>query len=345
RGHREGRLPEAPPAPPLPPNVPPELLRAEWRRAFDAADAALRAANRILPSDENRELSLRLAAEREPTADLLLAYARNQLAAPHFKLPLPPREARRLLGLPREITACVFNLDGVLIGSAVLHAEAWAKTFERVLGHRDGHGHDPAPFDLRRDYELHLHGRPRLQGVRDFLASRGISLPEGTAGDEPGAATVHGLANRKSQVFGRLLAERDLSAFTGAREYLEIARDAHIRCAVVSASAHADTLLERAAISQLIDGRVDGRTLVAEGLRPRPAPDIFLAACRMLGSGPRQTAAFETSPAGISAARAGGSGFVVGVGRGHLTPALREAGADLVVTALEVLREREEAAA
>lgn len=312
------------------------MLRTHWRAAFDAAEAALRAAKQALPPDELREFAQRLASERESTAQLLRAYARD-VPSPSFQL-LPPREAQRLLGLPSEVTACVFNLDGVLIGSAAIHAEAWSKTFDRFLSRRRERAHaEFAPFDPRRDYPAHLHGKPRLDGVRDFLASRGISLPEGEADDPPGAETVNGLANEKNGVLGRLLAERELSAYDGAREYLELAHDAHMRCAVVSASAHTDAILLRAGLSHLVDARVDGTTIMTHDLRSRPAPDILLAACRELAVQPRQAAVFETTPAGIEAARAAGADLVIGVGRGDQTPKLHEAGADLVVSGLEEL--------
>jgi HAD superfamily hydrolase (TIGR01509 family) len=325
--------------------VPPETLRTRWRAAFEAAEAALRSARDVLPPDELVRRSQRLAAERESTAGLLHAYAGLVAAAPSFRLPLSPREAQRLLGLPTEVSACVVNLDGVLVGSAALHAEAWAKTFDRLLSSRSERAHvEVAPFDPHRDYQTYVHGRPRLDGVREFLASRGISLPEGAADDEPGAETVHGLANQKSAVLGRLLAQRELSPYDGAREYLELAHDARLRCAVVSASAHTDTILQRAGLSHLVDGKVDGATIVASGLTPRPAPDIVLAACRELAASPRQAAVFETTPAGVEAARTAGAAVVVGVGRGDRMQELRAAGADLVVTGLEELLQLADAA-
>jgi HAD superfamily hydrolase (TIGR01509 family) len=322
-----------------------ETLRARWRIAFDAADAAIRAAKGVLPPEELHQLAQRLAAERDSTARLLQGYLRDVPAPSFARLPLRPRDARRLLGLPADVAACVFNLDGVLIGSAAIHAEAWTKTFDRFLsGRSDPTRGDFAPFDPRTDYRVHLHGKPRLEGVRDFLASRGISLPEGDAADEPGAQTVHGLANEKNVVLGRLLARRELSAYDGAREYLEIAHDAHVRCAVVSASVNTGTILEQTGLSNLVDGIVDGTTIVAEGLRPRPNPDILLAACDELEVPPRQTAVFETTPAGIEAARTAGAGRVIGVGRGDRIRELRASGADLVVIGLEELLDLADAA-
>jgi HAD superfamily hydrolase (TIGR01509 family) len=329
-----------------PPGVAPETLRARWRLAFDAAQGALDASRQILPADELAVRAQRLAAERVSTAGLLQDFARNTLVTPRFEVSvLPPLDARRLLGLPPEVVACVFNLDGVLIGSATIHAEAWAKTFDDFLSRRSDRTHrDVAPFDPHVDYRTHLHGRPRLDGVRAFLASRGISLPEGRAGDEPGAETVHGLANRKNALLGRLLEQRELHAYQGAREYLAIAHDAHVRCAVVSASANTEAVLERSGLTSLVDARIDGTRIVAERLLPRPAPDILLAACDDLSARPRQTAVFETTSAGIEAARAAGFGLVIGVGRGDRTEELRRAGADLVVGGLEDVSERAQAA-
>ncbi len=323
----------------------PAALRARWRIAFDAAEDAIRAASRFLPAQELRELARSLAAERAATTQALQAYARNELSVPYEHLAMLPGEARRQLGLPAQIAACVFNLDGVLIGSAAIHAEAWTRTFDPFLARRAELAHrEVAPFNPRLDYPRHVHGKPRLDGVRDFLASRGISLPEGSPGDPPGAETVHGLANRKKALFVELIERRGLTAFAGAREYLETAHDAHVRCAVVSASANTEAALERAELAHLIDGMVDGNAIVADRLPPRPAPDILLAASRRLDVPPRDTAVFETTPAGIRAARAGSFGLVVGVGRGDAAQALGDAGADVVVASLEELFERRRAA-
>jgi hypothetical protein len=167
--------------------VSPGILRARWRIAFDAAQAALRAGNLYLSAQELREHTNRLGAEREPTALLLQAYARDQRAsAPSLHLLLPPMAARRLVGLPLDVTACVFNLDGVLIGSAAVHAAAWTETFDEFISRRVERTHGRfAPFNPHIDYPAHIHGKPRLDGVRAFLASRGIRLPEGDPRDPP----------------------------------------------------------------------------------------------------------------------------------------------------------------
>jgi HAD superfamily hydrolase (TIGR01509 family) len=322
------------------------MLSARWRIAFDAAQAALQSGSPYLSAQELGERTKRLAAERKATAQLLQAFARDQPAgAPFLHLMLSPSEARRLLRLPPEVTACVFNLDGVLIGSAAVHAAAWTETFDEFISRRIERTHGRfAPFNPRIDYPAYIHGKPRLDGVRDFLASRGIRLPEGHPDDPPGAETVHGLANRKIAALLLLLDKQGLTAFDGAREYLETARDAGVHCAVVSASANTNTILERTGLAGLITGCVDGNTIVAEHLRPRPEPDILLAACRRLEVEPRRAAVFETSPAGIAAARTAGFDLVIGVDRTGDAKALHDAGADLVVAGLDEFLDRKLAA-
>jgi len=295
-----------------------------------------------------RELTTRLSSERASTVRLLDEVARAERVRGQFSHLLVSRSGlRRLLGLPSAVSACVFNLDGVLVGSAALHAAAWAETFDELTlarSERTAGRFAPfsrfAPFDLHTDYDEHIHGRPRLEGVRAFLASRGISLPEGNAEDPPGAETVYGLANRKREALLRQLDKQGVSAVEGSRRYLEAVRDAGLHRAVVSASANTKTILERAGLAGLVEERVDGDAILARRLRPRPAPDILLAACELLGVLPEQAVAFETSPAGVAAARAGGFRLVVGVDSSTRTHELRDQGADLVVSGLAELLER-----
>jgi HAD superfamily hydrolase (TIGR01509 family) len=245
-----------------------------------------------------------------------------------------------LLGLPSDVAACVFNADGVLVGSAAIHAEVWREIFDDVLSRRgkltDG---SFARFDVRIDYPKHVHGRSRLDAVREFLASRGISLPAGSADDLDDAETVHAIANRKKRALLRRLEERDVSAYEGARLYLELAHDANVQCAVVSGSTTMATVLDHAGLTRLIDERIDGNTMVAEHLQGKPAPDMFLAACRHLGVGPQHTAVFETTPDGVRAGRAGGFEIVVAVDREGAGGALRAEGPDLVVADLRDILE------
>ena len=319
-----------------------EAVGARWQIALDAAQAALLSAKHYLPEHQLHEHAIRLAGERAQVTSLLDALARDQHVKARFsRLRLPPWEARRLLGLGPDVAACIFNLDGVLIGSAAAHAAAWAVTFDELISRRiERTGGQFAPFNPGVDYTRHIHGKPRLDGVRAFLASRGIRLPEGDPRDAPGAETVHGLANRKRDVLLRLLDEHAPAAFEGSRQYLEIARDAGLRIAVVSASANTHRILEGAALADLIEGIVDGDAMVAEHLRPKPAPDTLLAACRQIGSEPRSSAAFETTPAGVAAARAAGFELVVGVEGITRPDELRAAGADIVIASLAELLDR-----
>jgi len=338
RGHsvamaeQNGRLPDL------------DQLRTRWRSALGAADRALRADAAFLSAQRLHEERRRLAEEYTPTATLLAALARDEGRPPELAQPFLPRgPARRLLRLPPAVTSCVFNLDGVLVGSAALHAAAWERTFDEFLAGRieSTHRRHLPPFDPQTDYPP-LHGRPRLEGVRIFLSSRGIRLPEGFSRDPPGKETVHGLANRKSELLGQLLARRGVAAFEGSRHYLELAHDAGVRCAVVSASAHAEEILERAGLARLVDERVDAETIDVEHLRGRPAPDRLLAACRKLGVEPSHAAVFETSTPGIAAGRAAGFHLIVGVDGAEDAAhqrALREEGADLVVPDLAELLE------
>jgi beta-phosphoglucomutase-like phosphatase (HAD superfamily) len=321
-------------------------LRDHWSTAFAAAQSALRAARWSLPAAELAGRGTRLAAERTETGLLLQAYARNERAgAEYVHLRLAPWEARLRLALPAAVEACVFNMDGILIGSAALHAAAWTQTFDELIARRvERTGGRFPPFNPRTDYPASIHGRPRLEGVRTFLASRGMRLPEGRPDDPPGGETVHGLANRKNEVLLRLLDERGVTAFEGSRRYLELVQDAGMRCGIVSASANVDAMLDRARLTDLVDARVDGTRIVAEQLRARPAPDILVAACRDLGVEPARTAVFETSPAGVTAARDGGFAIVVGVDRAGEAGTLRDEGADSVVTSLAEILDRDRAA-
>jgi HAD superfamily hydrolase (TIGR01509 family) len=317
-------------------------LSAHWRLALIAAQDALVAVGRCsgslrFPAQELRELSGNLERERAATAVLLDDVAREEHVTLHHRLSAP-RATRRMLGLPDAVRACVFDLDGVLTASADLHAAAWRDAFDPLLAGRvelTGERFAPfMPFDTRTDYYRHLHGRPRLEGVQAFLASRGISLPQGRSDDPPGAETVNGLANRKNEALLQRLEREGVSAFAGSLLYLEGAREAGVDCAVVSASANTEAILEHAGLATLIDERVDGNTLREERLRMKPAPDTMLAACRHLGVPPDRAAAFETTYDGIEAARSAGLGLVFAVDRAGRAASLEARGADRVVADL-----------
>jgi len=322
-----------------------DMLCGHWRAALEAAGEALRAGGESLPAAEVARRRKALAVERESTLQLLRALAREQGADTRFVHLAPAADARRVLGLPALVAACVFNLDGVLIPSAALHAAAWQATFDELIWTRTERTHGRfAPFDPRTDYAEHMHGRPRLDGVRAFLASRGIRLPEGSATDRPGSETVHGLANRKNEILRRRLDAGGVAAYAGSLHYLQTAAEAGIGRAVVSASANTPTILERSGLAALIEACIDGTTMQEHDLRAKPAPDTLLAACEALGVEPEAAAAFETTAAGVAAARAAGFAFVVGVDQFGHPGSLRDASADVVVPSLAELLAKQLAA-
>lgn len=319
-----------------------DSLIGAWRESFQAAQAALQAGSPDLPADELRARSQRLAEERVATVRSLDALARDRHGRYQLvRLVAAPWEAKRFLGLPPNVTACVFNADGVLVGSAAIHAEVWREVFDAFVPPRvERLGGTFVPFDVHTDYWTFVHGRTRAEAVREFLASRGISLPEGSPRDPPSAETVHGLANLKKALLVQRLEEGTVDPYEGARLYLELAHDAKLRCGVVSGSTTVETMLERAHLAGLIDERIDGNVAAAEHLRRKPAPDMLLAACHHLGVDPAHTAVFETTPEGVTAGRAGGFELVVAVDQEGRGGALRARGADLVVSDLGDILER-----
>ena len=323
-----------------------ESLAMRWWAALDAARSALHSAGPYIGAQEVSEQTHDLAAERSEIIQLLQGMAREQRTASWLLRWLAaPALTRRMLGLPDGVVACVFDLDGVLTTSATMHGVAWAETFDPFLLERAERSHrEFVPFDRRTEYQLYIAGRPRLEGVRGFLGSRGIGLPEGAPADAPGADTMHGLANRKNQVLQQHLDREGVAAFSGSRFYLEAARSIGVHRAVVSASTNTAGILETAGLAHLIEYSVDGNTIAAEHLRTKPAPDTIMAACRELGVQPGQLAAFETTPAGITAARAAGVRLTVGVDRSDQTDALVGGDADLVISDLAELFEHDLAA-
>ena len=239
------------------------------------------------------------------------------------------------LGLPDGIRGCLFDLDGVLTKTAVVHDAAWKEMFDDYLRKRARRAGQPfVPFDPVRDYEEYVDGKPRADGTRSFLASRGIDLPDGGADDPPDAQTVHGLGNRKNEILLRKIREDGVEAYPGSVRYVRAARDAGLRRAVVSSSANCRDVLVAAGIADLFEERIDGVVAAREHLKGKPAPDTFLAGARALGLEPSAAAVFEDALAGVAAGRAGDFGYVVGVDRADHSAALRAHGADIVVTDL-----------
>ena len=242
------------------------------------------------------------------------------------------------LRLPAAITGCLFDLDGVLTRTADLHAAAWKEMFDEFLNERTRPGvHAPAPFDLAADYAEHVDGKPRSDGVRAFLASRGIELPEGSPADRPSAETVHGLARRKNELVQGLMARRGVAAYEGSAAFLAAAGAAGFSRALVTSSENASAVLRAAGLEGEFDVVVDGTVAHKLGLAGKPAPDVFLEAARRLGVAPAEGAVFEDALSGVRAGRAGGFRLVVGVNRTGQAEQLRAAGADTVVSDLAEL--------
>ncbi|MFF8861135.1 beta-phosphoglucomutase family hydrolase [Streptomyces sp. NPDC015139] len=239
------------------------------------------------------------------------------------------------LGLPDDIQACLFDLDGVVTRTAVVHAAAWKETFDAFL--RDVDGEQGRPFDAVADYDEYVDGRPRADGVRAFLDSRGIRLPEGTPGDPPDARTVHGLGNRKNDLLLEKIRTGGVEAYEGTLRYLEAVRAAGLRTAIVSSSANCRDVLRAVGAEHFFDVRVDGVVAAERNLPGKPHPDTFLAAARDLGVEASRAAVFEDALAGMDAGRSGGFGYVVGLDRVGQTDALYAHGASVVVKDLAEL--------
>jgi beta-phosphoglucomutase family hydrolase len=246
-----------------------------------------------------------------------------------------------VIGLPDGIRGCLFDLDGVLTKTAKVHDAAWKEMFDSFLRQRaESTGQPFVPFDPVKDYDEYVDGKPRADGTRSFLESRGVELPEGSPDDPPDAETVNGLGNRKNVILLKLIQESGVEAYEGSVRYVRAARDAGLRRAVVSSSANCRDVLVAAGIEDLFEARIDGVVAAREHLRGKPAPDTFLAGARALGLEPQAAAVFEDALAGVAAGRAGGFGYVVGVDRAGQAEALKAHGADIVVEDLAELLDR-----
>jgi beta-phosphoglucomutase family hydrolase len=242
-----------------------------------------------------------------------------------------------MLGLPDGVKACLFDLDGVLTQTAKVHAAAWKAMFDQFLRQRAGSTGEFVPFDPVRDYDEYVDGKPRYEGVRSFLAARGIELPQGTPDDPPDAETIDGLGNRKNEIVLKMIREQGVEPYDGSVRYVHAVIDAGLRRAVVSSSTNTRDVLRAAGIDDLFDEIIDGVVADREHLAGKPAPDTYLAGARAVGVEPREAAVFEDALAGVEAGRAGHFGFVVGVDRVGQADALRAHGADVVVRDLAEL--------
>lgn len=238
------------------------------------------------------------------------------------------------LGLPDSIRACLFDLDGVVTRTAVVHAAAWKETFDAFLRERDGA--DFRPF-TDSDYDEYVDGRPRADGVRSFLASRGVELPDGDPDDPPDARTVNGVGNRKNELLLEKIRTDGVKPYEGTLRYIDAVRAAGLATAIVSSSANTRDVLHSIDAERLFDVRIDGVVARERKLPGKPRPDTFLAAARDLGVEPSRAAVFEDALAGMDAGRSGHFGYVVGVDRVGQTEALYAHGADRVVKDLAEL--------
>lgn len=230
-----------------------------------------------------------------------------------------------------RLRAVLFDLDGVLTPTAEVHMRAWARMFGAFLASRGA-----VPY-ADADYFAHIDGRPRLDGVRAMLASRGIALPEGTPDDDPALETVAGLGNRKNAAFTAELAEHGVTPYPGSVRFLDAAAAAGLEVAVVSSSRNAEPVLRAAGLRDRFEVVVDGAAAAAAGLAGKPAPDTYLHAARLLGRAAAECAVVEDAHSGVQAGRGGGFGLVVGVDRGAGALELLASGADLVVDDLAEL--------
>ncbi|MBV9449600.1 MAG: beta-phosphoglucomutase family hydrolase [Streptosporangiaceae bacterium] len=247
-----------------------------------------------------------------------------------------------MLGLPDGVIACLFDMDGVVTKTATVHAAAWKEMFDEFLRrHAEQTGTPFVPFDSRSDYDRYVDGKPRLDGTRSFLESRGIHLPEGTPGDPPGAPTIYGLSTRKNDLVLARLAEGKVEVYSGTVSYIRSSKSLGIKTAIVSSSANTKQVLDGAALADLFDVRIDGVIAADRGLQGKPAPDTYLAAAEALHVTPAQAAVFEDALAGVEAGRAGKFALVVGVDRVGQAEDLREHGASIVVQDLAELLDQQ----
>lgn len=242
------------------------------------------------------------------------------------------------LGLPDNVRACLFDLDGVLTDTASVHTKAWKVMFDAFLSQRAQRTGEPfVPFDPAADYRQYVDGKKREDGVRSFLESRKIELPEGNPDDPGDAKTIYGLGNRKNDMFQEVLKKDGVEVFDGSRRYLEAVTAAGLAVAVVSSSANTRDVLEITGLDRFVQQRVDGVTLREEHIAGKPAPDSYLRGAELLDVEPDGAAVFEDALSGVAAGRAGNFGFVIGVDRVGQAEELRRNGADVVVTDLAEL--------
>jgi beta-phosphoglucomutase family hydrolase len=237
-----------------------------------------------------------------------------------------------------KFDAVLFDLDGVITDTASLHAACWKQMFDDYLQTwATQRGEVFRPFDIATDYRLYVDGKPRFDGVRDFLTSRGIELPEGTPDDPPQAETVCGLGNRKNDLINEVIEDIGVKAYEGSVKLIRQLHHQGFKIAVVTSSQNCTTVLQAAELESLFDVQVDGNTIEEQHLTGKPAPDTFLTAAKLLAVEPRRAVVIEDAISGVQAGSNGNFGLVIGVARKGNTEELTHHGANLVVNDLAEL--------
>jgi len=237
-----------------------------------------------------------------------------------------------------EYDAVLFDLDGVVTNTAKLHAACWKQMFDEYLQKRAGEkGEAFRPFDLATDYRVYLDGKPRFDGVRDFLASRGIRLPEGESDDPQRAETVRGLGNRKNELVSKAIERIGVEAYEGSVRFIDQLRRDGFKIALVTSSENCTAVLKATKLDPLFDVRVDGHMVETQNLAGKPAPDTFLMAAKLLGVEPRRAVVVEDAISGVQAGSSGKFGLVIGVARKGNAEELKQHGANVVVNDLSEL--------
>jgi beta-phosphoglucomutase family hydrolase len=234
-----------------------------------------------------------------------------------------------------QYDAVLLDLDGVITDTASVHAACWKQMFDEYLQKRAAQRGDAfRPFDIATDYRLYVDGKPRYDGVRDFLTSRGIQLPEGRPDDPPEAETVDGLGNRKNELVNKIMEEKGVEPYEGSVELIHQLRGREFKIAVVTSSQNCTAVLQAVKLDHFFDAQVDGNVIHAEHLAGKPAPDSYLMAAKLLGVGPARAIVIEDALSGVEAGRNGNFGLVIGVARKGNADELRQHGAHLVVNDL-----------
>jgi beta-phosphoglucomutase family hydrolase len=234
-----------------------------------------------------------------------------------------------------QYDAVLLDLDGVITDTASVHAACWKQMFDEYLQKRAAQRGDAfRPFDIATDYRLYVDGKPRYDGVRDFLTSRGIQLPEGHPDDPPEAETVDGLGNRKNELVNTIIEEKGVEPYEGSVELIRQLRHRGFKIAVVTSSQNCTAVLKAAKVDHFFDVQVDGNVIHAEHLAGKPAPDSYLMAAKLLDVGPARAIVIEDALSGVESGRNGNFGLVIGVARKGNADELRQHGAHLVVNDL-----------